>query len=240
MKKRLPGLMFFISFLFLQACSSATTLPPVNKSKAADGIKTYSLPVVEKPIIFNDERKRLSIEYLKTRHGIVQKYASIIPKMVVLHWTAIPTLEKSFEAMNPVVLPGARTGIAGASTLNVSAHFLVDRDGTIYRQLPDTAFARHVIGLNYCAVGVENVGSGKEPLTEAQLKANEAIVRYLKSKYNIEYVIGHYEYKAFENHPLWKESDPDYRTVKTDPGKDFMKEIRERIADLQLKAAPVN
>ena len=148
-----------------------------------------------KPVVFDEERKQLSIEYLKVRHGIVQDSATIVPKMIVLHWTAIPTLEQSFDVMNPAVLPGARKGIAGASSLNVAAQFLVDRDGMIFRQLPETAFARHVIGLNYCAIGVENVGGSNALLTEAQLDANEALIRYLKNKYQIEYVIGHHEYQ---------------------------------------------
>lgn len=191
-----------------------------------------------KPIVFDAERKRLSLEYMEKRHGIVQDSPYIKPKMVVLHWTAIPTLEQSFDAMNPTLLPGSRTAIGSASSLNVSAQFLVDRDGTIFQQLPDTAFARHVIGLNYCAIGVENVGGADAPLTRAQLKANEALVRYLKQRYDIEYLIGHYEYKQFVGHPLWREADADYRTEKVDPGKSFMTKIRRRTKDLELKGPP--
>ena len=190
-----------------------------------------------KPVVFDEERKKLSIQYLRERHGIIQDSATIVPRMIVLHWTAIPTLEQSFDAMNPAVLPGARKGIAGASSLNVAAQFLVDRDGMIFRQLPETAFARHVIGLNYCAIGVENVGGSNALLTEEQLDANEALIRYLKKKYNIEYVIGHHEYQSFIGHPLFKETDPNYLTVKSDPGDEFMTKIRERIQDLNIKGA---
>jgi len=116
----------------------------------------------------------------------------------------------------------------------------VDRDGVIFRQLPETAFARHTIGLNYCAIGVENVGGSNAPLTEAQLEANVALIRYLKKKYNIEYVIGHHEYKSFIGHPLWKEKDPNYLTNKTDPGDEFMNKVRERIKDLNIMGAIKN
>ena len=190
-----------------------------------------------KPVVFDAERKKLSIEYLRDRHGIIQDSATIVPRMIVLHWTAIATLEQSFDAMNPAILPGARKGIASASSLNVAAQFLVDRDGMIFRQLPETAFARHVIGLNYCAIGVENVGGSNALLTEEQLDANEALIRYLKKKYNIEYVIGHHEYQSFIGHPLFKETDPNYLTVKSDPGDEFMIKIRERIKDLNIKGA---
>ncbi len=190
-----------------------------------------------KPVVFDELRKKLSVEYLKERHGIIQDSATIVPRIIVLHWTAIPTLEQSFDVMNPALLPGARSGIAGASSLNVAAQFLVDRDGVIFRQLPETAFARHTIGLNYCAIGVENVGGSNAPLTEEQLEANVALIRYLKKKYNIEYVIGHHEYKSFIGHPLWKEKDPNYLTNKTDPGDEFMNKVRERIKDLDIKGA---
>ncbi|WP_354332970.1 peptidoglycan recognition family protein [Pedobacter sp. CG_S7] len=194
--------------------------------------------ILDKPVVFDAERKKLSVEYLAKRHGIVQDSAYINPKMIVLHWTAIPTIEGTYDAFKPSLLPSSRAGIAGASALNVSSQFLIDRDGTIFRLLPDTAFARHVIGLNYCAIGVENVGSENAPLTKAQLKANEQLVRYLKKKYDIQYLIGHYEYNLFRSTPLWKETDSTYQTAKTDPGIGFMKKIRKRTADLKLKGAP--
>lgn len=195
-------------------------------------------PVVQKPILFDEERKVLSIEYLEKRHGLKQTEPVIKPVMIVLHWTEIPSAEKTFNAFNPSTLPGARKEIASASRLNVSSQYLIDRDGTIYQLMPDTVFARHVIGLNYCAIGVENIGGSNSPLTDAQLEANEQLIRYLKNKYPIEYVIGHYEYNLFRGTPLWKETDTVYRTEKTDPGISFMKRIREKIKDLNIKGVP--
>lgn len=193
---------------------------------------------IYKPIIFDSQRSALSLEYLKDRYGIVQNTPVIKPVMIVLHWTAIPSLEKTFDVFNRSTLPNARKGIQYASSLNVSSQYLVDRDGTIFQLMPDSLFARHVIGLNYCAIGVENVGSEKQPLTKAQLNANVQLIRYLKSKYPIKYVIGHYEYKQFIGTPLWKETNPNYLTQKTDPGISFMKKVREKIKDLNLQGAP--
>lgn len=195
-------------------------------------------PIIEKPIIFDAERKQLSLEYLEKRHGLKQVEPTIKPRMIVLHWTEIPSVETTFRVFNRSTLPGARKELSNASALNVSSQYVVDRDGTIYRLLPDTVFARHVIGLNYCAIGIENIGGSKSPLTKAQLKANEQLIRQLKAKYPIDYVIGHYEYTLFRNTPLWKESDPTYSTYKTDPGKVFMQQIRNEIKDLHIKEAP--
>ncbi|PYF75599.1 N-acetylmuramoyl-L-alanine amidase [Pedobacter nutrimenti] len=194
--------------------------------------------IVSKPIIFDAERRQLTLDYLEKRHGLKQSEPTIHPLMVVLHWTDIMSLEKTFDVFNRSTLPGARKEIASASALNVSSQYVIDRDGTVYQLLPDTVMARHVIGLNYCAIGVENIGSDQYPLTEAQLLANEQLIRYLKLKYPIEYVIGHYEYNLFRETDLWKESDSSYRTEKTDPGRDFMKRIREKIKDLNIKGVP--
>ncbi|WP_396637819.1 peptidoglycan recognition family protein [Maribacter sp. R77961] len=195
--------------------------------------------IIDKPIIFNKEREILTLEYLSKRYGLEKDTPEIIPKMIVLHWTVIPTLEKSFAAFNNPSLPNWRPDIKDVSGLNVSSQFMVDRDGTIYRLMPETTMARHVIGLNHCAIGVENVGGDKDqPLTKAQLKSNIWLVRYLADKYPIEYLIGHYEYTLFENHPLWLEKDDGYRTKKTDPGTAFMKKVRKNVIDLKFKELP--
>lgn len=195
--------------------------------------------IVDKPIVFDDERIELTKEYLLQRYQLEQEEPVIIPRMIVLHWTAIPTLKKSFEAFEKATLPNARPDIKSASSLNVSAHFLVNQDGTIYGLMPETTMARHVIGLNHCAIGIENVGGTENtPLTRKQLKANIFLVDYLASKYNIEYLIGHQEYTQFEKHPLWLEVDEGYRTKKTDPGMDFMKKVRKATKRFNFKPVP--
>lgn len=195
--------------------------------------------IVDKPITFNEERKALTLEYLKERYGIVQEEPTIEPKMIVIHYTVIPTLEKSLTAFESAKLPTWRPEISGAGALNVSSHFLIDVDGTIYRLMPENYMARHVIGLNHCAIGVENVGGTEEvPLTDAQLKSNAWLVEYLKGKYDIQYLIGHSEYTNFEGHELWLEKDAGYRTVKSDPGDQFMADLRAKTAHLGFLPIP--
>lgn len=199
-------------------------------------VQAQQIKIVDKPISYDSTRINLSLQYLKERHGIIQNTPTIVPKIIVLHWTAAKTFSSTFNAFYPAKLPnGDRKDIVQVSSLNTSSQFLIDRDGTIYRLMPENYFARHVIGLNYCAIGVENVGSADFPLTDAQLKANEMLVRYLCKKYNIEYLIGHYEYVKFKNTPLWKETNPNYLTGKNDPGADFMLNIRNNVKDLKLK-----
>ncbi len=195
--------------------------------------------IIQIPILFNDERVALTKEYLQQRYGLEQEAPEIIPRMIVLHWTAIPSLKKSFEAFNRPTLPNWRPDIESVSGLNVSAHFLVDQDGTIYQLMPENIMARHVIGLNHCAIGIENVGGTDDmPLTKKQLAANIYLVKQLASKYPIEYVIGHHEYTHFENHPLWLEVDDGYRTTKTDPGADFTNKVRQANKKFNFKPVP--
>jgi Negative regulator of beta-lactamase expression len=200
---------------------------------------TTQKKIVDIPIIFDDQRIELTKEYMAQRYGLDKDSTQITPKMVVLHWTAIPSLQKSFTAFNRSTLPNWRPDLVNVSGLNVSSQFLVDQDGTIYRLMPETTMARHTIGLNHCAIGIENVGGTEGlPLTKKQLKSNIFLVKYLASKYDIEYVIGHQEYTQFEGHPFWLEVDEGYRTTKTDPGMDFVEKVRKATKKFNFKPVP--
>jgi N-acetyl-anhydromuramyl-L-alanine amidase AmpD len=179
-------------------------------------------------------RALLIKEYVHRHYGInVDNPRVIIPKIIVIHWTGMDDFQSSFKSFLPAELSKNRKELIVAGELNVGAHFLVDFNGTIYQILPVTYFARHVIGLNLVAIGIENVGGNKKPLTDAQLLANELLVRCLVENYpEIKYVIGHYEYELFEGTPLFMEKDVYYRTKKLDPGKEFMARLRKRLEDL--------
>jgi beta-N-acetylhexosaminidase len=208
----------------------------------------YKLPdnetitIIDKPIDFGESRIEMTKEYIAKHYGLHPKNINITPKIIVLHWTAEMSFEKSFNRLKPQKLLTDRKDIANASLLNVSAQFMVARDGTIYRLMPETYMARHVIGLNYNSIGVENVGgknNKSDDLTPAQLEANIKLVRYLKAKYpTIEYLIGHHEYREMEKTKLWLERDKGYRTTKKDPGARFMRDVRKNVQDLHLKTPP--
>lgn len=86
----------------------------------------------------------------------------------------------------------------------VSAHYLVDRDGRISQLVADEQRAWHagrcalrgvVTDMNSRSLGIEivNDGSGKTPYTEQQYQALEALVPYLATTYGIpvENLVGH-------------------------------------------------
>ena len=222
-----------VDTIFKQVKSGAISMERIKESNARINNLHTKYSIIQKPIIFTDKRKNLTKQYIKSHYGFNVKDITIEPKTIVLHWTAVMDFEKSFKRLESELLFSDRADIAKASALNVSAHFLVDRDGTIHQLMPDNWMARHVIGLNYSSIGIENVGgeaNKKEDLTQAQLQANIALVNYLKAKYpTIKNVIGHYEYRDFENTPLWLEKDDGYRTKKSDPGEKFMRDVRNSI-----------
>lgn len=197
--------------------------------------------IQDRPISFSEDRHKATLEYIAEHYGKRPEDIAIVPEVIVLHWTAIDGFEDSFNAFDPETLRGSRPDLGSADQVNVSIQFLVDKEGTVYRLMPETWMARHVIGLNYSAIGIENVGGGKsiDDMTDEQIEANIELVRYLAEKYpTIRYLIGHSEYQEFEGHSLWLELDEGYRTEKVDPGDRFMTAVRERVADLGLLGPP--
>lgn len=193
-----------------------------------------AIEIKQLPLDFGETRVELTRQYIKNSYGIEVLDINIIPKIIVIHHTAMDDLKESYERFKPEILTSDRKYIKKAGNLNVSAQFLVDFDGTIYSTMPETYMARHVIGLNLSSIGIENIGGNKKPLTKAQLEANIKLVRYLKEKYKtIEYLIGHYEYTKFENHSLFLEKDKNYRTIKHDPDENFMESLRANFPDLK-------
>ncbi len=196
--------------------------------------------IVERPIPFDAERAQLTIAYRRLHEDPDASAVTITPRMIVVHHTAIATTDASFRAFVATRLPAARGELARGGEVNVSAHFLVARDGTIFRLMPETTLARHAIGFNHVAIGIENVGGLKgSPLTERQVAANAALVRDLVGRFpGITDLVGHHELGRLGQHPLRRERLAGYATVKIDPGPRFMADLRARVVDLGLRGAP--
>jgi len=233
------ALLLSIAMITLTACAKEE---PKVEPLACSTKPIQPIKIIDKPIDFGEERISMTREYIKSHYGMDVIGIEITPKIILLHWTAEMDLDKSYKRLKPQKLLTDRKDIAKASLLNVSSQFLVARDGTIYRLMPENWMARHVIGLNYSSIGIENVG-GKgnttDDLTPEQVQANIDLVYYLKAKYpSIEYLVGHHEYRQMEQTSLWLEKDKGYRTVKNDPGDAFVKKVHSKTECLGLKRAP--
>lgn len=153
-------------------------------SSLAHAFSCYDPQEIHKaPIQFDKKRIELTRQYQLTHYGIDSKSIEIEPKMIVVHWTCISSLKATLRVFNPPTFPVNSPRLKELpGNLNVSSHFLVDRDGSIYQLMPEKWMARHVIGLNHYAIGIENIGGvdSKDDLTEAQTKANAFLICYLK------------------------------------------------------------
>lgn len=200
----------------------------------------FSGEIIQTPIKFTQKRIDLTKEYIKIHYEKDVEDIKIIPRIILIHHTAINDYKDSLSRFADEALPSRRSDISSNKpSVNVSTHFMVERDGTMHQLMPLDFMARHVIGINYSSIGIENVGgeNGNDNLTDAQLKANIYLVEFLKKKFEtIEYLVAHYEYRCFEGNELFLEVNDAYRTTKDDPSIRFMNELRDNTSG--LKKAP--
>jgi N-acetylmuramoyl-L-alanine amidase len=206
---------------------------------APDAAPAPKLAIVEAPMKWSEERAALTLEYRRLHSDRAAKDLEIDPRVIVLHYTGAGTARSAQATFDPARLGTSRPELARGGPVNVSAHFLVDRDGTILRLQPETRYSRHCIGLNHIAIGIENVGDeARWPLTEAQVAADAALVRDLARRFRITHLLGHHEAASFKGHPYFVELVSGYTNTKPDPGARFMKRVREAVADLSLAGLP--
>jgi beta-N-acetylhexosaminidase len=146
--------------------------------------------IVWKPIPFGAARKAEMSAYAQKHYGIHSW--RLRPKVIVEHYTANESFSatwNTFAANSPDPELGELPGTC--------AHFVIDRDGTIYQLVPLTVMCRHTVGLNYTAIGIEHVGdSDSEILHDAkQLRASLELTAWLTQRFHIKLrnVIGHNE-----------------------------------------------
>jgi N-acetylmuramoyl-L-alanine amidase len=131
-----------------------------------------------------------AIERLSPNHGPRPEPARI--DMLVLHYTGMPTAVAALERLCD-------------SDARVSAHYVVEENGVIWRLVPENRRAFHAgvscweseRDLNAVSLGIEIVNPGHEwgyrPFPEIQMASVEALCRELVASYSIppHRVVGH-------------------------------------------------
>jgi len=121
---------------------------------------------------------------------------------VVLHATVLNTLD---EVVTHFSNPEAK----------VSAHYTIDRDGTIVAHVPEDKRAWHAgiskmkdgrTSVNDFSVGIElvNLNDGIDPFPEEQIQAMRSLVRSIVARHPIRQIVTHYECAD----PPGRKSDP--------------------------------
>lgn len=146
---------------------------------------------VWKPIPFGSDRKAQMAAYSKRHYG-TSEWRLRSPRVIVEHYTASDDFASAywtFYGNEPDSELHERPGVC--------AHFIIDRDGTIYQLVALGTRCRHTVGLNYTAIGIEHVGhsDGQVLSNRRQLQASLALTAYLMARFDIPLgnVIGHNE-----------------------------------------------
>jgi N-acetylmuramoyl-L-alanine amidase/AmpD protein len=131
-----------------------------------------------------------------------ERPAGINVDTVVLHATVLDTLS---EVIRHFANPKSR----------VSAHYTIDRDGTVVTHVPDDRRAWHAgkskmedgrEAVNDFSIGIElvNRNDGHDPFPLAQIDALRTLLRQIAARYPIRHVVMHYECAD----PPGRKSDP--------------------------------
>ena len=146
--------------------------------------------VVWKPIVFGAKRKAEMAAYSKRHYGTAQ-WRLIRPRVIVQHYTA-----SSFSSAYATFASDSRDSELHELP-GTCAHFIVDADGAIYQLVNLATRCRHVVGLNWTAVGIEHVGTSDAQVlgSPRQLRASLRLTRALQGRHGIATgnVIGHAE-----------------------------------------------
>jgi N-acetylmuramoyl-L-alanine amidase len=149
-------------------------------------------PVIHQwPIPFGAARKRQMAAY-SLRHYGEETYRLTNPKVIVEHYTETATAGEAYNTFAPDVPDSEFHELP-----NTCAQFLVEPTGRIDQLVSLSLRCRHTVGLNWTAIGIENIGlSDREILDRpAQMTASLALTRWLRCRYAIPLkdVIGHNE-----------------------------------------------
>ena len=79
--------------------------------------------IKQTPIVFGEKRIELTREYIKSHYGLDVKDIKIIPKIILIHYTAVEGFEDSLSRFKSETLPTDRPDIIKAGALNVSYSF---------------------------------------------------------------------------------------------------------------------
>jgi len=152
------------------------------------------------------------------RHYGEDTYVLSHPKVIVEHYTETATAEEAFNTFAPDVPDSEFHELP-----NTCAHFLVEPGGRVDQLVPLWLRCRHTTGLNWTAIGIENVGFSDQAILDnpPQIAASLRLTRWLRCRYGIalKNVIGHNEslsspyhhdlVPAFQHqtHSDWKHAD---------------------------------
>ena len=184
----------FLSICIYSGCSQgkyATTNKIYKKQ-----VKEYAKLLVEYPV-----KDSAGVPYAAGWVGTTN-FSMRRPNYVIIHHTAQNSCEQTLETFT---LPRTQ----------VSAHYVICKDGTVYHMLNDLLRAHHAgvskwgntTDLNSSSVGIELDNNGFEPFSDAQMNSLMILLERLKKAYSVPAAnfIGHGDIAPTrKNDPNWR------------------------------------
>lgn len=187
----------------LASCSPKTKVTKVTKTIT---IATPASPYAETDKVYNDHVAEYLTKIAQTNPATLTDSMGVpIPSQwvgtvnsgirkanyVIIHYTAQDSLAQTIRTFTVPVS-------------QVSAHYVVGRDGKVVHMVNDYLRANHagvgkwgnVIDMNSCSIGIEIDNNGSEPYSDVQIKSLLALLSFLKTTYNIPAAnfIGHQDF----------------------------------------------
>jgi N-acetylmuramoyl-L-alanine amidase len=196
----------------------AAALPATATVMTADGAVPHhraratavlAPKVIWDPVPFGTKRKAEMVAYVRRHYGSFMQpiWRLVNPHVIVIHYTDA-SYSSTYNTFATDV-PDSELHELPAT----SAHFVIDTTGAIHQLVSLRTMARHTVGLNWTAIGIEHVGfSDAQVLGDhAQITASLHLVHWLRCRFHIQVgnVIGHAESLSS---PYHREDVPSLRT----------------------------
>jgi N-acetylmuramoyl-L-alanine amidase len=165
--------MFLLGWILLAACSP-NPYRAANRSYKKQ-VKQYAQTISERPLLTGADSVPPPPYWVGTTNFNLRK-----PNFVIIHHTAQNSCPQTLQTFTV-----ART--------QVSAHYVICRDGTVYHMLNDYLRAwqagvskwDNITDINSISVGIELDNSGFEPFPPEQVNSLLHLLTKLKTSYNI-------------------------------------------------------
>ena len=176
MKTTVYILFIGVVFAALSSCSPKGPYALTNKVYRHQADSVLKVISREQPAMLVDSMgATIPSEWVGTVNFNARK-----PNYVIIHYTAQDSAKQTLKTFT-LVKP------------QVSAHYVVGKDGKVYHMLNDYLRAWQagisrwgsISDMNSCSIGIEIDNNGHEPFNDAQVKSLLALLAQLKKAYNI-------------------------------------------------------
>lgn len=168
------GLGCFLVFIF---ASCATSNPYSKTNKISE---ERSKDLLRQISVQHEDTVKADSAKIPERTAFTVNFNLRKPNFVIIHHTAQNSCEKTLQTFT-------------SDSTEVSAHYVICKDGTLHHMLNDYLRAWHAgaskwgntTDINSVSIGIELDNNGVDSFTTAQLNVLEGLLAELKAKYNI-------------------------------------------------------